>query len=352
MSRQLKYSEAIREAQDQCMAADPSVIVMGLGVPDPTGVFGTTLGLQDTYGVDRVMDIPLSENAITGMCIGAALNGMRPILSHQRVDFAMVSIEQIVNQAAKWHYMFGGKAQVPLVIRMIIGRGWGQGPQHSQSLHAWFAHIPGLKVIMPTTAHDAKGMLISAIEDNNPVISLEHRWLYGISDAVPEAMYRTPIGKIRVLREGADVTLVGCSYMSLEALRAADVLAAHGIDAEVIDLASLRPLDEAGILQSVAKTGRLVAVDGGGVSFGVTAEILALVSEHGFATLKQAPVRIGLPDHPAPTSPALADEFYPRDGHIAAAVLKMFGKPIDESLFAKPTGRRLDQPDASFHGPF
>jgi len=334
------------------MAADPSVVVMGLGVPDPVGIFGTTLGLQDKYGAGRAMDMPLSENAMTGVCIGAAVNGMRPILTHQRLDFALVSMEQIVNQAAKWHYMFGGKVRIPLVIRMIIGRGWGQGPQHSQSLHAWFAHIPGLKVIMPTTAHDAKGMLISAIEDDNPVISLEHRWLYGIADTVPEEMYRTPIGKIRTLRQGADVTLVGCSYMSLEALRAADVLAGMGIDAEVIDLASLRPLDEQGILQSVRKTGRLVAIDGGGVSFGVTAEILALASEKGFSFLKQAPVRIGLPDHPAPTSPALADGFYPRDGDITAAVLKMFGRPVDERLFAAPTDRRLDQPNPGFKGPF
>jgi len=352
MSRQLTYSEAIHEAQDQCMAADPSVIVMGLGVPDPMGIFGTTLGLQDKYGVKRVMDIPLSENAVTGICIGAALNGIRPILTHQRLDFALVSMEQIVNQAAKWHYMFGGQARVPMVIRMIIGRGWGQGPQHSQSLHAWFAHIPGLKVIMPTTAYQAKGMLVSAIEDNNPVISLEHRWLYGIADNVPEEMYRVPIGKVCRLREGRDVTLVSCSYMSLEALRAAEVLSTMGIEADVIDLGTLRPLDEDGILQSVRKTGTLVAIDGGGVSFGVTAEILALATEKAFDTLKQAPVRIGLPDHPAPTSPALADDYYPRDAHITAAVLKMFGKPVDESLFAKPTDRRLDQPDPSFRGPF
>ncbi|HER25893.1 MAG TPA: alpha-ketoacid dehydrogenase subunit beta [Rhodospirillales bacterium] len=352
MTRQLKYFEAIREAQDQCLAADPSVVVMGLGVPDPRAIFGTTAGLAEKYGPKRVMDIPLSENAMTGVCIGAALNGMRPVLTHQRLDFALLSMEQIVNQAAKWHYMFGGQSSVPLVIRMIIGRGWGQGPQHSQSLHSWFAHIPGLKVIMPTTAYDAKGLLIAAIEDNNPVISIEHRWLFGIPDAVPENMYRSPIGKVRILREGTDISLVSCSYMAMESLRAAEKLADLGIDAEVVDLATLRPLDEAGILRSVEKTGRLVAIDGAGVGFGVSAEILALATEHGFGLLKRAPVRIGLPDHPTPTSPALADGYYPRHGHIVACVLKMFKQPVDDRLFDPPTERRLDQPDPTFIGPF
>lgn len=352
MTRQLKYYEALREAQDQCMGVDEHVMLMGLGVPDPGGIFGTTKGLQEKYGPERVMDIPLSENAMTGVAIGGAITGLRPVMTHQRVDFSLAAMDQIVNQAAKWRYMFDGKHKVPLVIRMIIGRGWGQGPQHSQSLHSWFAYIPGLKVIMPTTAYDAKGLLISAIEDDNPVIFLEHRWLYGTSDFVPEEMYRSPIGKVRVLREGKDITLVSCSYMTLEAMRSAEILAEMGVDAEVVDLRSLRPLDEEGILQSVRKTGRLIAVDGAGISFGMTAEIVALASEKAFSSLKEAPVRIGLPDHPAPTSPALADDYYPRDCHIVAATLKMFGMPYKESLFAKPTDRRLDQPDPEFKGPF
>lgn len=352
MTRQLKFFEAVREAQDLCMAKDPSVYLMGLGVPDPKGIFGTTLGLQEKYGTKRVLDIPLSENAMTGVATGSALVGMRPVLTHQRLDFALVAMEQMVNQAAKWHYMFGGRSRVPVVIRMIIGRGWGQGPQHSQSLHAWFAHVPGLRVVMPATPYDAKGLLISSIEDDNPVIFLEHRWLHGLSDRVPEGVYRVPLGKARVARAGGDVTIVAASYMLLEALRAAESLSDAGIQAEVIDLRSLRPLDEAAILESVRKTGRLVAADTGGKAFGVSAEIVALVSEQAFSDLKAPPQRVALPDFPSPTSPALSDAYYPRAGHIAAAVFGMFGRKPESSLFDVPKGRRLDQPDSSFTGPF
>ncbi|MBI1870547.1 MAG: alpha-ketoacid dehydrogenase subunit beta [Chlamydiae bacterium] len=180
MPRELKFFEAIREATTLCMESNPSVYIMGLGVPDPKGIFGTTSGLQEKFGNGRVMDMPVSENGMTGVAIGSALVGMRPILTHQRIDFAMLAMEPMVNQAAKWHYMFGGEAHVPLVVRLIIGRGWGQGPQHSQSLQSWFAHVPGLKVVMPVTPYDAKGLLISSIEDNNPVIFIEHRWLHNI----------------------------------------------------------------------------------------------------------------------------------------------------------------------------
>jgi len=352
MSRELKYFEALREAQDQCMAADNSVYLMGLGVPDPTGIFGTTKGLQEKYGEGRVMDMPLAENAMTGIAIGSAMTGMRPVMTHQRVDFALVAMEQIVNQAAKWHYMFDGQHRVPLVIRMIIGRGWGQGPQHSQSLQALFAHIPGLTVVMPATAYDAKGLLISAIESDNPVVMLEHRWLYGISDAVPEEMYRVPLGQAKVMREGTDVTLVGVSYMSLENLRAADLLAERGVSAEVVDLRSLRPLDEETVLASVRKTGRLLVSDTANKMFGASAEIVALVSETAFGALKAQPVRVALPEYPAPTSPALSANFYPHASDVAARVLAMMGRDVDDALFAKADGQNHDQPDPSFIGPF
>ena len=239
MTRQIKFLEAIREAQDLCLGADPSVYIVGLGVPDPKGIFGSTIGLKEKYGAHRVLDMPLSENAMTGVATGSALVGMRPIITHQRVDFALLALDQIVNQAAKWHYMFGGAMKVPLVMRMVIGRGWGQGPQHSQSLQSWFAHIPGLRVVMPTTAYDAKGLLISSVEDDNPVVFLEHRWLYGISDAVPPDYYRVPLGKARVLRQGSDVTIASLSYMTIEALQAADILAGEGINAEVEDSARI-----------------------------------------------------------------------------------------------------------------
>lgn len=352
VTRQLRFFEAVREAQDICMARDPAVYIVGLGVPDPKGVFGTTVGLKEKYGADRVLDMPLAENAMTGVAIGSAIVGMRPIMIHQRVDFALLAMEQIVNQAAKWHYMFGGLMKVPMVIRMVIGRGWGQGPQHSQSLQSWFAHIPGLKVIMPSTAYDAKGLLIAAVEDDHPVIVLEHRWLYGISDAVPKKVYRVPLGQARVAREGRDVTLAATSYMTLEALRAAEMLSEQGISAEVIDLRSLRPLDEEAILRSVRKTGRLVVADTGWRGFGISAEIIALAAEKAFSDLRAPPQRVTLPNLPTPTTRALADHYYPRSPHIVAAVLPLFDREVDQAIFAPPRDRNLDQPDPSFTGPF
>lgn len=325
---------------------------MGLGVPDPKGVFGTTLGLQKKYGDQRVFDIPLSENAVTGIALGAAITGMRPILTHQRVDFAVIAMEQLVNQAAKWHYMFGGRMSAPMVIRMIIGRGWGQGPQHSQSLQSWFAHVPGLKVVMPTTAKDAKGLLIASVEDNNPVVFLEHRWLYGIRDDVPPGYYRVPLGKAKLLKEGSDVTIVGISYMTLEALRAAERLSAYGVSAEVIDLRTIRPWDVEAVLRSVQKSGRLVVTDTSWHSFGVAAEIEATVVERLFKHLKAAPRRVASPDCPSPTSPALAAHFFPRADSIVQTVQEMLGMEARDDFKNLPPLHELDVPDSSFKGPF
>ena len=216
--RDITFVQAIREGLDQAMEQDPNLIVIGEGVPDPKAIFNTTSELQKKFGPKRVFDMPLSENGVTGVCIGAALSGMRTVLVHQRIDFAMLTMDQLVNNAAKWHYMFDGKASVPIVVRVIVGRGWGQGPQHSQSLQSMFAQVPGLKVVMPTTAYDAKGMLVSAIEDNNPVIFIEHRWLFNIKGEVPEDYYRVPLGTCDIKRNGNDVTIIANSYMTLEAL--------------------------------------------------------------------------------------------------------------------------------------
>jgi pyruvate dehydrogenase E1 component beta subunit len=276
--RQLTVAQAIREAIDLAMERDPRVYIMGLGVPDPRGIFGTTLGLHEKYGSSRAMDMPTSENAMTGIAIGSALCGMRPIVTHQRVDFALLAMEQMVNQAAKWHYMFGGRASVPLVIRLIVGRGWGQGSQHSQSLQAWFAHVPGLRVVMPANAQDAKGLLISGIYDNNPVIYLEHRWLHETFGAVPEGIYATPIGKARIARPGSDLTIVATSYAVLEALRCAEVLARSGVQAEVVDLRTVRPWDKDTVLESVLRTGRLMVADTGWITGGFGGEVLAVVA--------------------------------------------------------------------------
>jgi len=334
------------------MAQDENVYIMGLGVPDPRGVFGTTLGLQEKYGSERVMDMPTSENGMTGVAIGSALVGRRPIMVHQRVDFALLAVEQLVNQAAKWHYTFKGEQSIPLVVRMMIGRGWGQGPQHAQSLQSWFAHIPGLKVVMPTTPYDAKGLLIASIEDDNPVIFLEHRWLHNITGYVPEEYYRVPLSQARIKKEGNDLTIVATSYMSLEALKASEILEDAGISAEVVDVRTLKPLDEKTICDSIQKTGRLIVADTGWKTCGFTTEIITLAVEQAFDVLKTKPIRIASPDCPSPSSRSLASEFYPRAKDIVIAAKEMMGVEYDEALENLDEPALLDIPDKSFAGPF
>ena len=353
--RQLKYSEALREAVDICLERDPKVYLMGLGVPDPIGVFGTTSGLREKHGATRVLEMPIAENGMTGVALGSALVGMRPIMTHMRLEFAMLALDQICNQAAKWHYMFGGQSAVPLTMRMIVGRGWGQGPQHSQSLHAWFAHIPGLKVVMPMSPHDAKGMLIASIEDNNPVVFIEHRWLYNISGPVPEGYYKVPLTDgPRLVRQGSDATIVALSYATVDALAAADELLAMGIHTDVIDMRVLSPLQDDMILQSVAKTGRLIVVDQATLTGGYAGEIVARVAEKAMSHLKAPPIRVALPDCPTPTTRALSNFYYPTPGHIVAAVQKTLGLPYDEDPFSKidPAAKNLDVPNKAFSGPF
>ena len=350
--REISFAEAIREATAQKMADDPNVFIMGLGVPDPKGTFGTTIGLHEEFGKERAFDIPTSENGMTGIAIGAALVGKRPILTHQRVDFALLSLEQIINQAAKWHYMFGGQTSVPIVIRMIIGQGWGQGPQHSQSLHSIFAHIPGLKVVMPTSPEDAKGLLVSSIEDNNPVIFLEHRWLHNIRGPVSPDLYRTPLGVPRIAREGKDITIVALSHMVIESIKAQEILAGLGISVEVIDVRTLRPLDFTLIQASVNKTKRLVVAETGTISVGFGAEIVSKVVESQFPNLIAAPIRIGLPDVPTPTSHSLSKYYYPRAKDIVTACQKLMGKEPTFALNLQEDSKLLDVPDLSFKGPF
>jgi acetoin:2,6-dichlorophenolindophenol oxidoreductase subunit beta len=364
-NRQLKFSEAIHEAIDICLERDRSTYLMGLGVPDPIGVFGTTKGLQEKYGKKRVLDMPVAENAMTGVALGSCLVGMRPIMTHMRLEFAMTAMDQICNQAAKWHYMFGGQSKVPLTVRMLIGRGWGQGPQHSQSLHAWFAHVPGLKVVMPSTPHDAKGLLIASIEDDNPVVFFEHRWLHNIHGPVPEGHYTVPIGEPRIVSEGSDVTIVAASYATIEAIKAARELARDGIKAELIDLRTIVPRNDAAILASVRKTGRLVVVDQGTLTGGFAGEIVARVTEQAFDALKAAPIRVTLPDIPTPTTRALSNYYYPTPGHIVVAARRTLGLPHDASRDGagydasddpwagiEPEDKTLDVPDKSFTGPF
>jgi pyruvate dehydrogenase E1 component beta subunit len=303
------------------------------------------------------MDMPTSENAMTGIAIGSSIRGMRPVMTHQRVDFFLLALDQLINNGSKWHYMFGNQMNVPLVIRLIIGRGWGQGPQHSQSLHSIFAHIPGLKVVMPSNPYDAKGLLVSAIEENNPVIYIEHRWLHGIFGEVPSEIYRVPIGKAKIVQAGTDLTIVACSHMTLESFRALQWIKNEGISVELIDLRSIQPVDKETILNSVRKTGRLVVVDPDWKTVGFSAEVLAIVAEEAFSFLKEAPVRIAYPDRLCPTSWSLSNHFYPTAKHIACEVLKMMKKKkqaqnLLEEIEKQALKEPLDVPDKEFIGPF
>lgn len=350
--RSISFSQAINEALSEAMRQDERVICYGLGVDDPKGVFGTTLGLQEKFGDHRVFDMPTAENAMTGVAIGASLNGIRPVMTHQRLDFFLLAMDQLVNNAAKWHYMFGGRRSVPITIRLILGRGWGQGPTHSQNLQAWFAHIPGLKVVMPTTAEDAKGLLLSSIFDENPVVFLEHRWLHNVQGNVPEGDFRIPIGKAHVVREGADVTIVSMSYMTIEALHAMEFLEKNGMSCELVDLRTISPLDWDTVFNSVKKTGRLLALDTGSATGSVAGEIVARVSMDLWSSLKQAPRRLAMPDFPEPTSPALTQGFHVRAEHIAREVADMLGKAIDHGQIAAQRKHPHDVPGNWFNGPF
>jgi pyruvate/2-oxoglutarate/acetoin dehydrogenase E1 component len=318
--RTLPYSLALNEALHQAMADDPSVFLIGQGVKSPWYVGNTALGLLERFGPDRVIDTPVSENAMTGAAVGAALAGMRPVVVHPRMDFMLYALDPIINEAANWSYMNGGRASVPVVVWGIVNRGGEQAAQHSQVLHALFTHVPGLKVVMPSTPYDAKGLMIAAIRDSNPVVFIDDRWLYGQEGPVPEASYEVAIGQGVIRREGKDLTLASISYMAWEAGQAAADLEKEGIDVELIDLRTAKPLDEALLIESVRKTGRLVVADGGWRTGGWASEVAARVSERAFEALKAPVCRVTLPDCPAPASAALEQVYYPGAAAIGDAV--------------------------------
>lgn len=323
MERILTYTEAIQEATEQEMARDPSVIVLGIGVDDFKGTYGTTRGLVEKFGRERVFDTPLSEDAMTGVAIGAALGGLRPIHVHIRMDFILLALNQLINVAAKSRYMYGGAVSVPIVVRAIIGRSWGQGAQHSQGLHALLMHVPGLKVVAPSTPYDAKGCLVQSIRDDNPVVFIEHRMIHFQKGHVLPSAYTIPFGKARVLAEGHDITLIGISYMAIECLRAQRQLAEVGISAEVIDPISLSPLDLDTMLASVRKTGRLIVVDTAWTACGASAEIVAQVTERLQGTQAIRLQRIGFAPVPCPTTKPLENLFYPDAQKIASAAFAL-----------------------------
>lgn len=321
--RVLGYAEALREALHLSLKKDRRVFVMGQGVDDPEGMFGATKYLHRKFGPERVFDTPLAEGSMMGVSVGAALAGMRPVYFHNRPDFLLLAMDQLVNHAAKWSYLFGGEVNVPLVVWACIGRGWGAAAQHAQALQGLFAHVPGLKLVMPATCFDAKGLMLSAIADPNPVLIIDHRFNFRLKGIVPPDHYTVPIGKGSIRRKGRDVTIVAISHLVMDAWSAAQELASQGIEAEVIDPRTLKPLDENLILNSVAKTGRLIIADCGWKTGGITAEIGAMVAEKGFSSLKAPIKRIACPDLPAPAARTLEEAFYIGREDIKKAVLEM-----------------------------
>jgi pyruvate dehydrogenase E1 component beta subunit len=322
-TRRLTYSLAINEAFHQTMERDPSVILIGQGVKSPWYVGNTAKGLVDRFGEQRVIDTPVSENAITGAAVGASLVGMRAVVVHPRMDFMLYAFDPIVNEAANWFYMNGGKLCVPVVFWGVINRGGEQAAQHSQALHAMFSHVPGLKVVMPSTAYDAKGLMMAAIEDDNPVVFVDDRWLYNTEDDVPEALYSIPIGKGVIRKEGKDVSVIASSFLVGESLKAAVELEKNNVDVEIVDLRTVKPLDVDMILKSVKKTGRAVIVDPGWKTCGLAAEVSAIISENDIRILKSPIRRITLPDIPAPASRSLEKAYYINSANIVDAVLNL-----------------------------
>ncbi len=331
--RKITYCDAIREATIQEMERDPNIFLYGIDVPDHKGIFGSTIGLQEKFGKERVFDTPLSEDTMSGFGLGAAINGMRPIHVHMRVDFMLLAFNQIVNMLSSYNYSSCGKLSVPITIRAIVGRGWGQGFQHSKTMHSIFAHIPGLKVILPTTAYDAKGLLISAIRDNNPVIVFEHRWLYWQEEEVPEGSYTIPIGDGNILRKGDDITIVATSWMNVESLFAAEVLKEkHDINIEIVDPRTIAPFgndnnsvgnNEKLIIDSVKKTKHCIVADNDWLSCGFSAEVASRVYDKCFDILERPVKRIGFANTPCPTARHLENEFYPNAKNIIREVEKM-----------------------------
>ena len=344
----IPMSEIINKTISCAMHDSDKVICFGLGVTDPKGIFGTTLNLEKKYGSNRVFDVPASENALTGFAIGASLNSSIPILTHQRLDFALLSLDQIINSAAKWLYMFGGQFNVPITIRMIIGRGWGQGPTHSQNLHSVFSHIPGLKVVSASMPDDVANLLYSSIFDPNPVIFLEHRWLHNSIGKFPNKLKKNELGKCKILKKGKDITLISLSYMTLECIEAAKILNKFKIDAEIVDLRTISPLDQTTIIRSLKKTRRALIADTSNSFCGISSTVASVIYQN-INNLRNKIEIVSLPFCPEPTSHQLVKHFYNDRYTIVNKVLKMFkiNKKVKKDKSIKP-----DVPGEWFKGPF
>lgn len=325
MSHKITYAQAIAEATIQAMEMDDSVFVIGQGTRDRGQIFGSLEGVFQKFGEKRVIEMPIAESAMAGVCVGAALSGMRPILVLQRADFAFLTLDQIVNHAAKYYFMFGGQTRVPLTMRLIVGKGWGQGPQHSQSLHSMFAHFPGLRVVAPTDPYTAKGALLNSIFSDDPAIIFEGRTLYSESQEIPEKPYIVPFGRANLLAEGADLTIAAVSFLVPEAVKAAAELRKEGISAEVIDVVSINPLDLKTIAASVEKTGRLLILDSSWSFCGISAELSAQINECLFGALKAPVKRLTIPFASTPTAAELEKRFYPDSNTVIKTCRLMLG---------------------------
>lgn len=359
MENILSTASAIREGLLQAAELDKNVIFMAEGVKEPTGFFGTLLGFDKVLDSSRLIEMPIAENGLIGIAIGAAMNGKKVVISLQRVEFAMLALEQICNNAAKSHYVSNGSHSVPIVLCLVVGRGWGQGPEHSQSLESMFAMFPGLKVVMPVFPGTAKGLIIGAINDPNPVIVIEHRWCHYVQGRVRSEYYSLPLNGPQLLQEGRHCTIVASAYSVLEAIEAGQILRKYNIFAEVFDLSVLRPLNLSQINSSVKKTGHLITIDTGAKFLGIGSEIVAQVCSESFNDLKSPPIRLGLPDHPTPSSRALIDyQFYPNLLTILESVitqLKITGdlaQSIKTEALANRGLIKNDVPNPAFKGPF
>jgi pyruvate dehydrogenase E1 component beta subunit len=353
------YISLVNQAFDESLHNDSKVMLFGLGVGDIGAVFGSTANLQSKYGSERVFEVPLSENAITGMALGLAMQGFRPVMMHQRADFSFTSAEQIINQIAKTSYTSGDVYKVPLVIRMIVGRGWGQGPTHAQSPHSIFSHVPGLNVVAPATPTDGYYLMKQSIASNNPVIFIEHRWLHQTSEKLSNGNHLLKISDARIMKSGKDLTLISLSYGVIECIKIAEVLSEFNINAEVINLRSIQPWDRGTVLQSVGKTKKAILLDTGHIEFGLTGEVSSVIYSELFGMLSHSILRFGLPMEPTPSSAALAIDHYPSIEKILSEIKVHFGfsyelkKAID--IFNKKFPYRSkykDQPDVGTVGPF
>ena len=345
MTRTLSYRDALSEAMAKEMRRDASVFVYGIDVADHKRTFGSGTGLLEEFGPERCFSTPLSEDSMTGFGLGAALNGLRPIHVHMRVDFMILAMNQLTNMIASFHYGASGQLRVPMVIRAVIGRGWGQSWQHSKTLHSWFAHVPGLKVVMPSRPQDANGMLIAAIRDDNPVIFIEHRWLY---DAVGEVSDETvSLEGCQVLRRGKDVTIAAVSWMNVEALKAAEVLAKQGVEAEIVDLRSLAPYDGSAVTQSVQKTGHLIVADYDWLHCGFSAEVAAQAYADCLDILRSPVTRLSLAEAHCPCTRPLENKYYPNAIDIIRSVEDKLDLPQSDL-----SGEEFYSYEKKFKGPF